>query len=185
MSGVHDHIRLRQHQISAIAFIGVRIRTGQVKDPGMTKGGEAMGGSSGGGEFSPGWSSAEMISDGRPDTDREVLVERVGQHPLPPAQAWGLWRPALRSRLHAPERVISTRSATSVQLKPRSRSSAICCVDAGCAGGPPRRMATPAPRSCSLTVVGLPRVFRTVEFVLFHAASCSSKYSMRTSWGVR
>jgi hypothetical protein len=34
-----------------------------------------------------------MISDGRPDTDREVLVERVGQHPLPPAQAWGLWRP--------------------------------------------------------------------------------------------
>jgi hypothetical protein len=60
MSGVHDHIRLRQHQISAIAFIGVRIRTGQVKDPGTTKGGEAMGGSSGGGEFSPGWSSAEM-----------------------------------------------------------------------------------------------------------------------------
>jgi hypothetical protein len=34
-------------------------------------------------------------------------------------------------------------------------------------------------------VGGLPRVFRTVEFVLFHAASCSFKYSMRTSCGVR
>jgi hypothetical protein len=32
---------------------------------------------------------------------------------------------------------------------------------------------------------GLPRVFRTVEFVLFHAASCSFKYSMRASCGVR
>jgi AcrR family transcriptional regulator len=32
---------------------------------------------------------------------------------------------------------------------------------------------------------GLPRVFRTVEFVLFHAAACSFKYSMRTWCGVR
>jgi hypothetical protein len=32
---------------------------------------------------------------------------------------------------------------------------------------------------------GLPRVFRTVGFVLFHAAACSFKYSMRTWWGVR
>jgi hypothetical protein len=32
---------------------------------------------------------------------------------------------------------------------------------------------------------GLPRVFRTVEFVLFHAASCSFRYSMRTWCGVR
>jgi hypothetical protein len=31
----------------------------------------------------------------------------------------------------------------------------------------------------------LPRVFRTVEFVLFHAAACSFKYSMRTWCGVR
>jgi hypothetical protein len=33
--------------------------------------------------------------------------------------------------------------------------------------------------------VGLPRVFRTVELVLFHAAGCSFKYSMRTLCGVR
>ena len=32
---------------------------------------------------------------------------------------------------------------------------------------------------------GLPRVFRTVELVLFHAAGCSFKYSMRTLCGVR
>lgn len=32
---------------------------------------------------------------------------------------------------------------------------------------------------------GLPCVFRTVEFVLFHAASCSFRYSLRTSCGVR
>ena len=32
---------------------------------------------------------------------------------------------------------------------------------------------------------GLPRVFRTVEFVLFHAAACSFRYSVRTSCGVR
>jgi hypothetical protein len=32
---------------------------------------------------------------------------------------------------------------------------------------------------------GLPRVFRTVEFVLFHAAACSFRYSLRTSCGVR
>ena len=31
----------------------------------------------------------------------------------------------------------------------------------------------------------LPRVFRTVEFVLFHAAACSFRYSMRTWCGVR
>jgi hypothetical protein len=34
-------------------------------------------------------------------------------------------------------------------------------------------------------LIGLPRVFRTVGFVLFHAAACSFKYSMRTWWGVR
>jgi len=43
-----------------------------------------------------------------------------------------------------------------------------------------------SPRWCPHQVQpGLPRVFRTVEFVLFHAASCSFEYSLRTSCGVR
>jgi predicted TIM-barrel enzyme len=37
----------------------------------------------------------------------------------------------------------------------------------------------------AVVVTGLPHVFRTVEFVLFHAAGCSFRYSMRTSCGVR
>ncbi|MGH3735407.1 MAG: transposase [Micromonosporaceae bacterium] len=32
---------------------------------------------------------------------------------------------------------------------------------------------------------GLPRVFRTAEFVLTHAARCRFRYSLRTSCGVR
>ena len=32
---------------------------------------------------------------------------------------------------------------------------------------------------------GLPRVFRTTELVLFHAASCRFRYSSRASCGVR
>jgi hypothetical protein len=60
---------------------------------GTTEGGETVGGSSCGGEFSPGRGSTEMISDGRPDPNREVLVERVSENLLPAAQAWGLGRP--------------------------------------------------------------------------------------------
>jgi hypothetical protein len=33
--------------------------------------------------------------------------------------------------------------------------------------------------------LGLPRVFRTTELVLFHAASCWFRYSSRASCGVR
>jgi hypothetical protein len=41
-----------------------------------------VGGSSGGGEFSPGPGSAEMITDGCPDTNRTVLVKGVGENLL-------------------------------------------------------------------------------------------------------
>ena len=34
-----------------------------------------------------------MISDGRFDANREVLVKGVGENLLPTAQAWGLGRP--------------------------------------------------------------------------------------------
>ena len=90
---VHDHIRLRQHQIVAIACIGVRLGARHVKHAGTTEGGETVGGSSGSGELSSGGRSTEMISDGCADANRKVLVERVGENLLPTAQAWGLWRP--------------------------------------------------------------------------------------------
>ena len=90
---VHDHIRLRQHQIVAVACIGVRIGARHVKHAGTTEGGETVGGSSCGSELSPGGGSAEMISDGCSDANRKVLVKGVGENLLPTAQAWGLWRP--------------------------------------------------------------------------------------------
>ena len=90
---VHDHIRLRQHQIVAIACIGVRIGARHVKHTGTTEGGETVGGSSCGSELSPGGGSTEMISDGCTDANRKVLVKGVGENLLPTAQAWGLWRP--------------------------------------------------------------------------------------------
>jgi hypothetical protein len=90
---VHDHIRLRQHQIAAITCVGLRIRAGHVQHLGTTEGGETVGASSGGVELSPGRSSTEMISDRRPDTNRKVLVKGVAENLLPTAQAWGPWRP--------------------------------------------------------------------------------------------
>jgi hypothetical protein len=70
---VHDHIRLRQHQIVAVACVGVPIRTGHVKHAG-TEGGEAVGGSSSSRELSPGGCSPEMISNGCADTDGKILI---------------------------------------------------------------------------------------------------------------
>jgi hypothetical protein len=90
---VHDHIRLRQHQIAAVACIGGAIGTRRMEHAGPTQGGETVGGSSCGGQLSPGGGSAEMISDSRPDADRKVLVKCVGENLLPTAQAWGPWAP--------------------------------------------------------------------------------------------
>jgi hypothetical protein len=82
---VHDHIRFRQHQIVAIACIGVGIGARHMKHAGATEGGEAVGGSSGSSQLRPGGGSAEMISDGCSDTDSKVLVKGVGQNLLPTA----------------------------------------------------------------------------------------------------
>ena len=90
---VHDHIRLRQHQIVAVACIVVAIGARHMEHAGTTEGGETVGGSSCGSQLSPGGRSAEMISDGRPDANRKVLVKCVGENLLPTAQAWGLGRP--------------------------------------------------------------------------------------------
>jgi hypothetical protein len=87
---VHDHIRLRQDQIGAIACIGVRTTTRHVEDTGTTEGGETVGGSSCGSQLSPGKGSTEMISNGCPDANGKVLVKGVGEHLLPTAQRWRL-----------------------------------------------------------------------------------------------
>jgi hypothetical protein len=89
---VHDHIRLRQHQISAVACIGVRLAR-HVKHPGTTERGETMSGSSCGGQLSAGGGSTKMISDGRSHANRKVLVQCVCEHLLPTAQARWLRRP--------------------------------------------------------------------------------------------
>ena len=89
---VHDHIRLRQYEIVAIACIGVRLAR-HVKHPGTTERGETMSGSSCGGQLSAGGGSTKMISDGRSYANRKVLVQCVCEHLLPTAQARWLRRP--------------------------------------------------------------------------------------------
>ena len=84
---VDDHIRLRQHQIAAITYIGVPIAAGHVEHLRTTESGETVGGSSCGGELSTGGGSAEMISDGCSYANRKVLVQRIGENLLPSAQA--------------------------------------------------------------------------------------------------
>jgi hypothetical protein len=64
-----------------------------VKHAGTTEGGETVGCSSCGSQLSPGGGSTEMISNRRSDANGKVLVKRIGEHPLPTTQAWGLWRP--------------------------------------------------------------------------------------------
>jgi|SRR5215211_5536329 len=90
---VHDHVRLRQHQIGPITRIAIRILAGHMEHTGTTKSGEAVGCPSRGVELSSGGNSAEMISDGCPYANRKVLIKRVGENLLPTAQARTLWRP--------------------------------------------------------------------------------------------
>ena len=128
---VHDHIRPGQHQIIPIACVVVRLSSRHVQHLGTTQPGETVGGSSGTNQLGPGRGSTEMISDGRSDTNGKVLVKRVGENLLPTAQTWRLERPGPPERLQAPEAVISTCSATSFHVRPWSRNSRICCVEAG------------------------------------------------------
>jgi hypothetical protein len=87
---VHDRIRLRQHQILAVACVGIPIRARDVKHASTTESSETVGGSSCSGGLSPGRSPTEMISDGRTYANRKVLVEGAGEHLLPSAQPWRL-----------------------------------------------------------------------------------------------
>jgi hypothetical protein len=81
-----------------------------------------MGGSSGGGELSPGGGSAEMIGDGRSNANRKVLIKGVSENLLPTGEPWGLGRPGFP---------VPAPGTISFQVRPRSRSSRICCVEAG------------------------------------------------------
>jgi hypothetical protein len=82
---VRDHIGLGEYEISTVACIGVAIRSRHVQHAGTTQGRESVGGPSCSGELSAGWDSAEMISDGRSDANRKVLIKRVGENLLPTA----------------------------------------------------------------------------------------------------
>jgi hypothetical protein len=84
---VHDHIRLRQHKITAVAYTGISIGPRHVQHPGKTYGGQPVGSSSSSVQLRAGRGSAEMISDGRTDADGKVPVNRVGENLLPTAQA--------------------------------------------------------------------------------------------------
>jgi hypothetical protein len=129
---VHDDIRLREHQIVAIACIVFAIGAGDVEYAGTTEGGETIGGSSGSSELSSSGDSTEMITDGRPHANRKVLVKRIGGNLLPTTQAWGFGRPCPPVPApHAPERVIPTCCATSFQVRRWSRNSMISSVEAG------------------------------------------------------
>jgi hypothetical protein len=92
---VHDHIRLRQHQIVAITYIGVRVGALHMKYTGTTESGETVGGWPGGGELTSGGCSTKMISDGCAYADGKVLIKRVGENLLPTAQARRLGWPGL------------------------------------------------------------------------------------------
>jgi hypothetical protein len=93
---VHDHIGHGQHQIVAITCIGLRIRARHVQYAGTTPRSETVDWSSCGIEFSSGRGSTKMINNGCSDANRKVLVKGLGEHLLPTAQVWGLWRPAFQ-----------------------------------------------------------------------------------------
>jgi hypothetical protein len=93
---VHDHVRLCQDQVVAVASISIRVGPPHMKRLGTTEGGESMGHSSCGCQLGSGGGSSEMISNGCPYANGKVLIEGVGEHLLPTAQAWGLGGRALR-----------------------------------------------------------------------------------------
>jgi hypothetical protein len=79
---VHDHIRLREHQIVAITCMIVGMGTRHVQHLGTTQSGQTVGGSSGSGELGSGWGSTEMISNGCTDPNGKVLIKRISKHLL-------------------------------------------------------------------------------------------------------
>ena len=121
---VHDHFRLRQHQIAAAACVDVRIRSRQVHRAGTIGGGEAVGGSPSGRELS-GPGAAEMISDSCTDRPQWPGFDQERRRaPAANDPKCGLGGRALRYRLQTRETVISTCSATALQAL--ATNSKIC-----------------------------------------------------------
>jgi hypothetical protein len=56
-----------------------------MKQAGTTGGGETVRSSSGSGELGSVRGSAEMIGNGRSDSDRKMLIKRLGENLLPTA----------------------------------------------------------------------------------------------------
>jgi hypothetical protein len=93
---IHDHVRPSQNQIAAIARFVVGIDARYVVHARTTEPGETMCSSSRGRELSSGRESTKMITGGCSYANGKVFVEGVGEHLVPTAQAWGLWRPAFQ-----------------------------------------------------------------------------------------
>ena len=128
---VHDHIRLRQHQIVAITYIGVRLGARHMEHAGTTESSKAVGGPSGSSQLSPGGRSAEMISYGRTNANRKVLIKCLGENLLPTAHTWrfGWQRPLVAAPGTGNSHIDLLCYLGPGQ--PWSRSSRICCVEAG------------------------------------------------------
>ena len=82
-----------------------------------------------------------MISDGCSDANGKVLVKHVSEHLQPTAQGW---------RLAGTSGAAPGTGNRHIDMLGRpapgqawSRSSRICCVEAGCDEGAPRRIVTP------------------------------------------
>jgi hypothetical protein len=125
----HDHIRLREHQIGAIACIGLRIRAGHMEQTGTVESGETVGGSSSSSELSPGGRSTKMITTAaRTRWQDSGQVRRrepaaIGQIALAFGSGLSVAAPCTRDS-HP------TCFATSLQVGPRSRRSTISCAEA-------------------------------------------------------
>jgi hypothetical protein len=118
-----------------------------VKDAGTVQRRETVGGSSGSSQLSPGRCSTEMISDGSKDTNGKVLVKGVGENLLPTAQTGGLCRQGFP--LAAPgtgDSHIDLFGHLSPGQALITELQDLLCGDR-VAGGPPKRMVTPAQRS--------------------------------------
>jgi hypothetical protein len=72
-----------------------------------------------------------MISDDSSYANCKVLVKCVGEHLLPTAQARGLGRPGLPVAAPGTANRHIDLHRYLCQVRPWSRSSRICCLDAG------------------------------------------------------
>ncbi len=101
--------------------------------------------------------------------------------------------PSGQTRIYLPQWSPLRRSGTTRGNK--CAISSFRCRNGARSGGAGRRLRLPdrpagpdrrnGARSGGAGRAGLPRVFRTAELVLFHAATCRFRYSSRTSCGVR